>query len=926
MAIKGITGALMAGPIETPQLTPFPFEQMLNAEKFKQTRGLQAMQSNMAFMDELDSMSAIPGMEDVGDYLTKPFEDEANRIIDSFGGDMSAAAVPLQNLYFDYQRTMTDDMKAHRQASAAYGKQQAALAKGVEDGTYSSKVAAATLNRSASDYKTALNNYAKGEGPRPTAGGFMRTPVAQPDFAKDFNEIIDNIKPDTYEQYGIIPVEGKPGKYTYGSSKVEYSAADARQMAAMDHIARRADYVDWAAEQYDLDLMGQKYDPSFGTILDQQRSSDPLLQPLSDDPETRARQIASVGAKDEAEFNAMAALRNKELTGNYDKQIQALRDSGMTREQADATLAESYWNQGQVEDILYDVAGMARLGAYEKRTMEDITKLGDKKKSTSSGTESDVTVPRTTRTPEYKIPTTPLESTGIRSKVKSVNEQIAEAKRKMQPNSGATDFQRQEAANDLTRLETESVNLQEQLANAEFAEALEATGFGVDDWGKDETKGAGMFEKEQAAFDAEVNKSVEQLAEQYLDRNMLLEDFGDGQGGVDYTALSKALKWAAGMGLEDANWDDRMAKAKKEAAGQSDIMLDGRRVDDILQLGRDLRDQFGRLKKADYITRTFEPFADVGANEQNRIDNRGQKYLDERMEIYIPHEVNPEDGQPINFQEKYRDAIGDMESSLRSLVVDGTAIYKNAVISPQIRATGDIINGQPAFVLDIGYYRPTPTSEPIPIRDEVMRQIMESPSGRLAALYGKGEAGRRFIVGMPDATDDVLDLADEYIEFAQDPSNSDVQRQKAAETGVQMQYNLKYGTVMQKSGVETAPSEVFVEDAQGDVRGHVSRAVDAYALYGNTDKWDNGIMRANDGTVIFDASKDQMRVEKTTFKTASGETQVSYKLYPYYGGSERGRDLANRGSGSLVTEAASIEDLIFRAFDGNSELQQILSQ
>jgi hypothetical protein len=101
MAIKGITGALMAGPIETPQLTPFPFEQMLAAKEFEQQRGAAAMQSNLAFMNELESMNTIPGMEDVGDYFTKSYEDEVNNIIDSFGGDMSAAAVPLQNLYFD---------------------------------------------------------------------------------------------------------------------------------------------------------------------------------------------------------------------------------------------------------------------------------------------------------------------------------------------------------------------------------------------------------------------------------------------------------------------------------------------------------------------------------------------------------------------------------------------------------------------------------------------------------------------------------------------------------------------------------------------------------------------------------------------------------------------------------------------------------
>ena len=160
--------------------------------------------------------------------------------------------------------------------------------------------------------------------------------------------------------------------------------------------------------------------------------------------------------------------------------------------------------------------------------------------------------------------------------------------------------------------------------------------------------------------------------------------------------------------------------------------------------------------------------------------------------------------------------------------------------------------------------------------------------------------------------------------FAQDTDNSDAQRQKAGQTGIQMKYNLIYGTHMQKSGVETAPSEIFVEDSQGLVNGYVNRAVNANDLYKDYINEDGQIL-ANDGTVIFDTSKDQMRVEKKTFKSVDGTDKISYTLYPYYGGSEKGRDVANRGSGSLVTTAASIEDLIFEAFDGRGELDSIFN-
>ena len=83
-------------------------------------------------------------------------------------------------------------------------------------------------------------------------------------------------------------------------------------------------------------------------------------------------------------------------------------------------------------------------------------------------------------------------------------------------------------------------------------------------------------------------------------------------------------------------------------------------------------------------------------------------------------------------------------------------------------------------------------------------------------------------------------------------------------------------------------------------------------------------MIAQDGTtVLFDSATDQLRIEKSTGPTGN----ISYKLYPYYGGKETGRDVANRGTGEgIVTEAASIEDLIYLAFDGDNKINEIFAQ
>ncbi len=906
MAIKGITGALMAGPIETPQLTPFPFEQMLAAKEFEQQRGAAAMQSNLAFMNELESMNTIPGMEDVGDYFTKSYEDEVNNIIDSFGGDMSAAAVPLQNLYFDYQRTMTDDMKAHKRASAAYSAQQAALAQGVQDGTYSSKTAAALLNQQTQEYDQSLRGYAKNEGERPTGSSFARTPIAQPDFSADFNEIIDNIKPDTYEQYGIIPVEGKPGKYTYGSSKVEYSAADARQMAAMDHIMRRDDYVDYVSEQYDLGLSGSQYDSSYGTSLDQMKSSDSLLQPLSADPEERKAQLRNAGAKDEAEYDVMSAQRNVELTDSYNKNIQSLMNSGMSREEADEILARNTWDRSQIEGGLYDIAGLARLGAYEKRTLEDISKFDkDKKKSSSSETEG-ITAPRTSATPSVIIDTPVTTAQSAKEKITGLEQDIA-LENSIINDPSQPQFRKDQAQENITNYETALQNEQETLANAQFAQAFDAIGLG-------EGVLDGNFKslaEESEEFDKFVNENISKLLSHYTDEAKVIKDIPNASA----DDISTLIKDMSGMGIDDADWDTKFKEYEAQAKS-GDLIINGLKADNLLGVARDIRGQFNRLQEVEGITRSFNQFENLGENEELRMAERTNQFISKELNILDPTQVGT-DGLPVSVMDKLHTNMQTMESNLKTQQGYGQAIH-----APKLTPTGDIVNGEPVFILDMAYYKPGPNQDAVPMPDDLLNTLIESDSST-ARMLMNAEQQRRFAVLLPDQNQPGSQLRgfiDDKMKLAQDTDRDPKERFSAAQTAIRMELNLDYGSLIQRTGIETIPSEVFAEDQDNNTYGYVNRKI-PNSLYKDIIQKDGTIKDAS-GNVIIDTSKgEHVRVEKVT----APNNEIYYTIYPYKGENETGRDTENRIKGEgLSTSAASLEDLIFRTFGGNDLMGQLV--
>ena len=907
MAVRGITGALMAGPMKSPELTPFPFEQALSFQKYADAKGAKAMQDQSSFVTAMDNFSSIPGTEEVGEFYTSAYTDKANQIIDNYGGDMTAAANELQNLYFDFERNMTDDMRAQGKAVSSYQAQQAALSKGVAEGKFSSSTAAAMLNQQTNQYSQSLNNYGTGEGSRPTGAIFNRRPIDTPNFQADLNKIRDDIKPDTIERAGYDVVERPDGKkvFVQQSTKQEYSFEEAREEEALKALMADKNYIDYASEQYNLGLMGSSYGGQKYLELAETNQA-PVL---SADPYTKQQQIASYGAKDEAEYNKMRNQNLNNLRSEYNKNLNVLMDNGYTREDADLILGKGEHDNQQITGILRDIAGGASVGAYSKQTLSNV-KFPDKNKSTESTTE-DINPPRTATTPSTVVQTPKVVASSAQEKIIGLDEDI-KLSQDIINNPQEPQYRKDQAEEDIENYNTAKQNAKEDLANAQFAQALEAIGLGDGVLDGNFTS----LEEETVAFDSFVNENIKEIIGNYTDLQRLRKD------GVpidsDPSAVAQMLRYLSGAGLDDAEWDTKIKEHEENARKGEQFLQIGNgakiKVDNLLGVARDIRDQFSRIKQAEGITRTYNKFENFGEVEENRIADRGERFIARDLNI-LSATTNGLDGLPASFMEEYSENISSLETELKGL--EG---YTNAIISPKITPTGDILNGEPVFILDMGYYKPGPTQDAIPIPESVLTNLIDDDS-ETSAMLSNATDQRRFAVLLPDQSKQGSELRgfiDDQKKLAKDLGRDDNDRASAATTAVRMEMNLDYGALIQKTGIETSPSEVFAEDDGNNTYGYVNRKIpnSVYKDYIDAD----GKIRNSQGNVILDISAgEHMRIEKTT----TPDNQIVYQLYPYKGTNEKGRDVENR-IGGLTTSAASMEDLLFRAFDGASIVENLL--
>ena len=71
MAVRGITGAMMAGPLEQTKLIEFPYEAMRQRNLDLEQARLSAMQNTLDFKQNMDALGGIPGTQDIALDLTQ---------------------------------------------------------------------------------------------------------------------------------------------------------------------------------------------------------------------------------------------------------------------------------------------------------------------------------------------------------------------------------------------------------------------------------------------------------------------------------------------------------------------------------------------------------------------------------------------------------------------------------------------------------------------------------------------------------------------------------------------------------------------------------------------------------------------------------------------------------------------------------------
>ena len=358
MAIRGITGALLAGPIEAPDLNPLPFQEIVAFQGLQDQRREAAMEDISSLQTNLNLMGSIPGTEEIGKYITQPYEDKLEQIYNKYDGNLTRMAPEVQALEFDFRTRMTDDMRSYQQSVLNYNEQAARLQKGIADKTYDPETAGRLFNMQTLDYANALNNYNAGIGPRPSSTMFNRTPFETPDFLNDMDKIMKNFTPSQIATYGNLVKRGKPdanGNPVYyatdaqGVTTTEYSDREARQIAAENYLMSLPNYVNWAREQVDLGVRGMPYT---GT----------------EDPVDSLMSIykAKPGSQEET-------LLRQRVT----QELKILADQGYDPEQAQQILGKQYHSDLQKTNVIRNIASGAGEFAFQKTSITNVTQDDD---------------------------------------------------------------------------------------------------------------------------------------------------------------------------------------------------------------------------------------------------------------------------------------------------------------------------------------------------------------------------------------------------------------------------------------------------------------------------------------------------------------------------------------------------------------------
>jgi len=855
MGVRGITGAMMAGPMKQTKLVPFAYDQVRQRNLDLEASRVSGMETSLELQNAMEALGSIPGTEDDAEALTKPFQDRLDKIHEQYGNDLGRAAPDLQRLAFDFMSNKSKESKELTKAGASRASLQASIDAMITAGTLDSNTGAAYLQKATSEFNTSLDAYKKGEGEMFSSATFNGTPVATPSIKDDIFKIQPLIKAEKYEEFGYIPQIGKDEEdndvvvgYVDGETQVKYSTAEARKRLTSHMLKALPGYEDYAAQQVELGLAGPGYDG--GGLMGIEKKTNPLLQPLSDDPKTAKRQISAAGAANENDYLQMQRLETARKSSEHKKKVAAIAEQyGMNPEEAEEALANARWKELLSDGVIDDIAEASAIGAFREQT---IAVQKDPKKTTQKTSLEHEDLPynagETYTTDDLQVGSRPnSNSSAVKEKLDSETA-VLEEKRAILADPNTSPEMKETLKGEIAELETSTHNMSTAYTPFKVAELLERMDRAAFSAKMAYSASNLIFGEDMTS--AEVVEARDNVNKSLISFYNLDAAYKSDNNNIDVSTFSEDMGLMLNMSEEDL---------QTRLADPEHILPTGTKLADIAHMAKDVRTKFARFEDLESLERTADYYVPSLDGEGENMEPE-RMALDRRGAAIVAGNLRPTD--PLNENVYIGDIVkNELSDIAKTINQDFGGENNSALWAPQTYFAG-YFDGKPTYLMDMAYYQDSKGGVPKRIPLNLMNKY------KYGGETFKSTGGKRLVHLGDKGTEAAQDFATQLKENVKfNLQAGKVQDAlKFAEDAERLNLNIEMMPQLQGTSIESALSEDFLNSSSGTI-GKVTRTVPSSFIGAITD---------GEGNAVYDPAVNRLKVEKTTNPDGREEYSMYY--------------------------------------------------
>ena len=902
MGVRGLTGALMAGPMEQTKLVPFAYDQVRQKNLDMEASLQQGMETTIEMQSAMDSLGSIPGSEDEAEVLTKPFQDRLDKIHEQYGNDLGRAAPDLQRLAFDFMSNKSKEVKELEKATAGRAALQADINARIAAGTLDSKTGSAYLRKATADFNGSMDSYMQGGGEMYSGNAFNGSPVATPDIKDDMFKIQPLLKASADEHYGLTPIWNEDGSgiigYENAETKVEYSSEEARSMATSKLLNSLPGYKEYANQQVELGLAGGAYDhASVGGLMGIEEMTNPLLQPLSSDSKEAAYQIKSAGAKTAKEYRDMQGIEKAQKSAEFQRKVNQLaEDNDMDPAEVEEYLANAEWKRLQSQGVIDDIAAGSAVGAFRKQSLS----VKGESAQGQNIVEFDENPYRTGRvfTTDSMVLPGHESSDKVEGNLSSAQARLAEVEALLvdatTPESAleALAEERDGLGVDIKNLERSYVPLQV----AEVMGKMDPTLFER----LNMMRAYGIDPKMTSAEKAKKLLSKSEEINEILVDHYALPGYRDDKGKVNSEEFNKDL--SALLSLSDFDFD-------AEFKNPSYVTANGVPSSQILNMVKDIRTEFSRFEDAEQFEATADYYIPAQFKGDGKIEPE-RVQVSSRAARIVSGDLKVTDPllEGVALEDTGDDVLMDINTNINGLFGSESG---PAAWAPQTYYAG-WFEGKPAYIMDMAWY--TDSSD----------KLHRIPEKSLQGFKYGGETFKdksKRLVHLPGGATDQNNLK---LQLENDvrynlSAGRHGEANKAATRVARMDIEAQTMPKLQSVGISKIPSEEFTiskmkgPDGEATYTGYVTRELDSDIF---------NSMTASDGSLIYDPSTQSLKIEKMTL----GDGQEHYAVYSLPSKDTEGPDKSKRDYFRKGDQKywGNLEDLMFALKGGEQKAQDLV--